>query len=50
MRKPVAQRIRDEIIHALNKKGREFSKAEYRKAKRFYSTIPWNKREGFNVI
>lgn len=49
MRKIQAQSIRKQITQALKAKGLNFSKREYRRAKRFFNTLPRTERHKFNV-
>lgn len=50
MRGTVAKSIRLGVMAARRKKGLDFSKRIYRRAKKFYNLIPRTQRGRFNVV
>jgi hypothetical protein len=34
----------------LQKKGRTFTMREFRKVKKFYTSVPWNKKHDFKMV
>ena len=50
MRQSKVKSIRSSIRDMLGKKNKVFTKREYRRAKRFYNSIPRTKREEFEIV